>query len=85
MKQFLEQEGLIQISDMRVIEGIVEDVLSQNQQQLQEYCAGKTKLQGFFVGQVSTHPSIWLTITVSLLKQCIGRAVSSYHALSDRF
>lgn len=50
MKKFMEQKGLIQISDMRAIEKIVEGVLADNQQQLQEYCAGKTKLQGYFVG-----------------------------------
>ncbi|CAL5219700.1 g1588 [Coccomyxa viridis] len=52
VKSFMEQKRLIQISDMSAIEDIVNDVLSQNQQQLQQYCAGKTKLQGFFVGQV---------------------------------
>ena len=51
VKSFMEQKQLIQISDMNAIEGIVDGVLSQNQQQLQQYCAGKTKLQGFFVGQ----------------------------------
>ena len=50
VKKFMEQKGLIQISDMRAIEKIVEGVLADNQQQLQEYCAGKTKLQGYFVG-----------------------------------
>lgn len=50
MKKFMEQKGLIQISDMGAIENIVEGVLADNQQQLQEYCAGKTKLQGYFVG-----------------------------------
>lgn len=50
LKAFMEQKGMVQITDMGAIEKIVEDVLTQNQQQLQEYCAGKTKLQGFFVG-----------------------------------
>lgn len=58
VKSFMEQKRLIQISDMSVIEGIVDDVLMQNQQQLQEYCAGKTKLQGFFVGQAPTPDAI---------------------------
>ena len=51
VKSFMEQKCLIQISDMGVIEDVVDKVLMQNKQQLQEYCAGKTKLQGFFVGQ----------------------------------
>ena len=54
VKQLLEQKGLIQITDMEAIGKIVDNVLSQNQQQLQQYCAGKTKLQGFFVGQAPT-------------------------------
>ena len=51
VKPFMEQKRLIQISDIGAIEDIVDKVLSQNKQQLQEYCAGKTKLQGFFVGR----------------------------------
>lgn len=50
VKKFMEQKGLIQVSDMRAIEKIVEGVLADNQEQLQQYCAGKTKLQGYFVG-----------------------------------
>ena len=50
VKAFMEKQGLIQISDMGAIEKIVDDVLLENSQQLQQYCAGKTKLQGFFVG-----------------------------------
>ena len=50
MKAFLEQKGMIQISDMDAIQSIVDEVLDRNQQQLAKYCAGKTKLQGYFVG-----------------------------------
>ena len=61
VKSFMEQKRLIQISDMSVIEKIVDDVLMQNQQQLQQYCAGKTKLQGFFVGQAPTPTAICIS------------------------
>ncbi len=50
VKAFMERQGLIQISDMGAIEKIVDNVLLENSHQLQQYCAGKTKLQGFFVG-----------------------------------
>ena len=41
---------MTQISDMDAIQGVVDEVLDRNQQQLAEYCAGKTKLQAYFVG-----------------------------------
>ena len=46
----MKQKGLIQISDVSAIEALVDDVLTANPKQLQQYCAGKVKLQGFFVG-----------------------------------
>ncbi|EIE20933.1 B subunit of glutamyl-tRNA amidotransferase [Coccomyxa subellipsoidea C-169] len=52
VKAFLKEQGLIQISDPAAIESIVDSVLAANPKQLQDYCAGKKKLQGFFVGQV---------------------------------
>ncbi len=70
MKSFMEQKRLIQISDMSAIEDIVNDVLSQNQQQLQQYCAGKTKLQGFFVGQALAPPAICLSPSAGCRAVC---------------
>lgn len=46
----MKEQGLIQISDPAAIESIVDSVLAANPKQLQDYCAGKKKLQGFFVG-----------------------------------
>jgi aspartyl-tRNA(Asn)/glutamyl-tRNA(Gln) amidotransferase subunit B len=48
----VEREGLTQVSDNSAIEKIVDDVISQNQDKVTEYKAGKDKLFGFFVGQV---------------------------------
>ena len=50
MREYLEQQGLAQISDEGALEAIVDEVLTSNPKQLQQYCSGKTKLQGFFVG-----------------------------------
>lgn len=51
-KQLVERKGLIQISDVGVLEKIIDEVLSANPKELEQYRAGKTKLLGFFVGQV---------------------------------
>lgn len=41
-----------QISDTATIEAMVEKILADNTKQVEAYRGGKTKLQGFFVGQV---------------------------------
>ncbi|KAJ7519248.1 hypothetical protein O6H91_20G030700 [Diphasiastrum complanatum] len=52
VKEVVEAKGLSQISDPALIEGIIKQVLSSNPKQVEQYRGGKTKLQGFFVGQV---------------------------------
>lgn len=42
----------LQIVDPSEIEKMVDKVLSENPKQLEQYRGGKTKLQGFFAGQV---------------------------------
>ncbi len=44
--------GLVQISDTSAIEKIVEEVLAEFPNQVVEYKSGKTKVIGFFVGQI---------------------------------
>jgi aspartyl-tRNA(Asn)/glutamyl-tRNA(Gln) amidotransferase subunit B len=48
----VESKGLVQISDLGAIEAIIDSVFAANPKQLEEYRSGKTKLQGFFTGQV---------------------------------
>jgi aspartyl-tRNA(Asn)/glutamyl-tRNA(Gln) amidotransferase subunit B len=43
---------LIQISDTEALVAIIEQVLQANPKELEQYRNGKTKLIGFFVGQV---------------------------------
>ncbi len=50
--QIVEEKGLKQVTDTSAIEKIVDDVLSQNAENLAAYKAGKTNLFGYFVGQV---------------------------------
>lgn len=51
-KVIVEERGLVQISDTGAIEAIIQEILDANAGQLEQYRAGKTKLKGFFVGQV---------------------------------
>jgi aspartyl-tRNA(Asn)/glutamyl-tRNA(Gln) amidotransferase subunit B len=47
-----ERLGIKQISDTTALEQIVDSVIAGNLKQVQDYRAGRTKLLGFFVGQV---------------------------------
>ncbi|HKL77707.1 MAG TPA: Asp-tRNA(Asn)/Glu-tRNA(Gln) amidotransferase subunit GatB [Gammaproteobacteria bacterium] len=48
----IEREGLKQITDTSAIEGVVDEVIGENEGQVQQYLDGKDKVLGFFVGQV---------------------------------
>jgi aspartyl-tRNA(Asn)/glutamyl-tRNA(Gln) amidotransferase subunit B len=51
-KALVESKGLIQISDTGEIEKIIDQVIAAHPQELEQFRGGKTKLKGFFVGQV---------------------------------
>jgi aspartyl-tRNA(Asn)/glutamyl-tRNA(Gln) amidotransferase subunit B len=51
-RQIVEEKGLVQISDTGAIEDIIVRVLSDNPTEVEAFRNGKTKLLGFFVGQV---------------------------------
>ena len=51
-KELIEKKGLIQISDTGEIEKIIDEVIAAHPDELAKFRAGKTKLRGFFVGQV---------------------------------
>jgi len=48
----VDAEGLIQISDTSVLEAAIAEVLAAHPKELEQYRNGKTKMLGFFVGQV---------------------------------
>ena len=48
----IESKGLKQITDSSAIEPIIDEIISNNPGQVEQYLAGKNKLFGFFVGQV---------------------------------
>lgn len=51
-RELVERKGLIKISDPNELSTIIDEVLAANPKELEQYRNGKTKLQGFFVGQV---------------------------------
>ncbi|MGF1514173.1 MAG: Asp-tRNA(Asn)/Glu-tRNA(Gln) amidotransferase subunit GatB, partial [Elainellaceae cyanobacterium] len=51
-KALVEKKGLVQVSDPGVIEPIIDEVIAAHPDELEKYRGGKTKLLGFFVGQV---------------------------------
>ncbi|MDP4726733.1 MAG: Asp-tRNA(Asn)/Glu-tRNA(Gln) amidotransferase subunit GatB [Desulfobacterales bacterium] len=50
--RIVKERGLVQVSDASQIETAVDKVMAENAAEVQAYRAGKTKLLGFFVGQV---------------------------------
>jgi aspartyl-tRNA(Asn)/glutamyl-tRNA(Gln) amidotransferase subunit B len=48
----VEKRGLVQVSDTGEIDRLIEEVLTANPAELEQYRAGKETLFGFFVGQV---------------------------------
>ena len=51
-KQIVEKEGLLQQSDPKELEKIIDIVISKNQDLVTQYKSGKEKLFGYFVGEV---------------------------------
>ena len=51
-KELVEAKGLTQLSDTGALEATIDEVLAANPKELEQYRNGKTKLLGFFVGQV---------------------------------
>lgn len=51
-KKLVEEKGMVLISDENALSAIIDEVLAANPKELEQYHNGKTKLKGFFVGQV---------------------------------
>ena len=51
-KQIVEKEGLLQQSDPKELEKIIDVVILKNQDKVAQYKSGKEKLLGYFVGEV---------------------------------
>ncbi|CBN78448.1 glutamyl-tRNA(Gln) amidotransferase, B subunit [Ectocarpus siliculosus] len=51
VEELVEERGMQAINDPAEIEGFVRDVMKANADKVEQFRSGKTKLQGFFVGQ----------------------------------
>ena len=49
---YIEAKGLKQVSDSSALEPIVDQIIADNPKQVEQFQEGKTKVLGFFVGQV---------------------------------
>ena len=49
---YIAEQGLTQVSDSSALGPILDTIIANNPQQAEQFRAGKTKLMGFFVGQV---------------------------------
>jgi len=50
--EVIEREGLMQISDSAELEKIIDQLMADNEAQVEQFRAGKTKVLGFFVGSI---------------------------------
>jgi len=51
-EEIIEKKGLKQVSDSYELGRIIDELLTENPEQVEQYRAGKTKVIGFFVGQI---------------------------------
>jgi aspartyl-tRNA(Asn)/glutamyl-tRNA(Gln) amidotransferase subunit B len=51
-QEIVAEKGLVQVTDAGAIDAVVRNVLSRSEKEVAAYRNGKTKLMGFFVGQV---------------------------------
>jgi aspartyl-tRNA(Asn)/glutamyl-tRNA(Gln) amidotransferase subunit B len=52
VQALVESKGMTSLSDPEAIGALIDQIIADNPQELEQYRAGKTKLLGFFVGQV---------------------------------
>jgi aspartyl-tRNA(Asn)/glutamyl-tRNA(Gln) amidotransferase subunit B len=71
----IKEKGLAQISDTGALEAIAREILDAHPKEVADYKAGKTKVLGFFVGQLmrrtkgQAHPQLANEIFKKLLGQ----------------
>jgi aspartyl-tRNA(Asn)/glutamyl-tRNA(Gln) amidotransferase subunit B len=52
VQKLVESKGMTSLSDPSAIGALIDEIIAANPKELEQYRAGKTKLLGFFVGQV---------------------------------
>ena len=74
-ENIIERKGLKQISNNDEIEGIVDKIISSNEDQKKQYQSGNNKVLGWFVGQVmketkgQANPSVVNKVIIDKLKK----------------
>ena len=73
--KIVKEKGLVQVTDVSAIEEIILNVLADNTKEVDDYRNGKTKLLGFFVGQVmkKTKGKANPKIVNEVLKEKLGK------------
>jgi aspartyl-tRNA(Asn)/glutamyl-tRNA(Gln) amidotransferase subunit B len=51
-REIVAEKGLVQVTDTGALDAVIRDVLSRSEKEVMAYKSGKTRLMGFFVGQV---------------------------------
>ncbi len=70
----VEREGLKQVSDLSALEPIIDQIISNNPKQVDEFRSGKEKILGFFVGQAmkatqgKANPAVLQDLVIKKLK-----------------
>ena len=57
LDEYIKDHELEQLSNSSALEPLIDEVLKQNPKQAEQFLQGKTKLIGFFVGQVMKETS----------------------------
>jgi aspartyl-tRNA(Asn)/glutamyl-tRNA(Gln) amidotransferase subunit B len=72
--QIIKEKGLIQISDEDTLKEIISEIISSSQAQVEQYKNGKTKVFGYFVGQVmkKTKGQANPQVVNKILKEMLG-------------
>ncbi len=73
--KIVEEKGLVQVTDVLAIEEIILNILADNTKEVDDYRNGKTRLLGFFVGQVmkETKGKANPKIVNEILKKKLGK------------
>lgn len=74
-KQFVEEKGLVQLSDPKKLQPIIDGVLNDNQQSVDDYHNGKDRAVGYLVGQImkQTHGQANPQVVNKLLKGSLDK------------
>lgn len=75
IEALIQEKGLVQISDTGELDRVIDEIIKANPQGIEDYRAGKTKIVGFYVGQVmketkgKANPGLLNTMIVEKLEK----------------